>query len=60
MGRVLQAVLRSFMRRGTLRVTTSRGKVLEFGNGTGTPVAVRFTTRTAELAVLLDPELAVG
>jgi cyclopropane-fatty-acyl-phospholipid synthase len=60
MGRVLGTVLRSFMRRGTLRLTTSRGKILEFGDGTGTPVAVRFTTRAAELAVLLDPELAVG
>jgi len=60
MGRVLGTVLRSFMRRGTLRLTTSHGKILEFGDGTGTPVAVRFTTRAAELAVLLDPELAVG
>jgi cyclopropane-fatty-acyl-phospholipid synthase len=60
MDRVLQAVLRSFMRYGTLRLTTSRGSVLEFGDGTGTPVAVRFTTRAAEWAVLFDPELAVG
>src|SRR5437764_12016720 len=60
MDRVLQAVLRSFIRHGALRLTTSRGRVLEFGDGSGTPIAVRFTTRTAELAVLLDPELAVG
>src|SRR4029077_18963643 len=60
MDRVLGTGLRSFMRRGALRLTTSRGKVLEFGDGTGTPVAVRFTRRSAELAVLLDPELAVG
>src|ERR1043165_6991933 len=60
MDRLLQAVLRSFMRYGTLRLTTSRGSVLEFGDGTGTPVAVRFTTRAAEWAVLFDPELAVG
>jgi len=60
MDRVLQSLLRSFMRQGTLRVTTSRGRVLEFGDRTGTSVAVRFTTRAAELAVLLDPELAVG
>src|SRR5437764_11256479 len=60
MDRVLQAVLGSFIRRGTLRLTTARGTVLAFGDGTGSPVAVRFTTRTAEWAVLLDPELAVG
>ena len=60
MDRVLQVLLRSFIRRGTLRVTTARGTTLEFGDGTGTPVAVRFTTLAAEWAILLDPELAVG
>jgi cyclopropane-fatty-acyl-phospholipid synthase len=60
MDRVLQVLLRSFIRRGSLRVTTARGTTLEFGDGTGVPVAVRFTTRAAEWAVLLDPELAVG
>jgi cyclopropane-fatty-acyl-phospholipid synthase len=60
MDRVLQVVLRSFVRRGSLRVTTARGTTLEFGDGTGVPVAVRFTTRAAEWAILLDPELAVG
>ncbi len=57
---MLEIVLRSFVRHGTLRLTTSRGEVLQFGDGTGTPVAVRFTTRAAEWAVLFDPELAVG
>src|SRR5688572_25468032 len=60
MDRVLQVLLRSFIRRGTLRVTTARGTTLEFGDGTGVPVAVCFTTRAAEWAILLDPELAVG
>jgi cyclopropane-fatty-acyl-phospholipid synthase len=60
MDRVLQVVLRSFIRRGSLRVTTARGTTFELGDGTGAPVAVRFTTRSAEGAILLDPELAVG
>jgi len=60
MDRVLQVVLRSFFRHGTLRLTTAGGTVMEFGDGTGEPVAVRFTTRTAQWGVLLDPELAVG
>jgi cyclopropane-fatty-acyl-phospholipid synthase len=60
MDRVLEVVLRSFIRHGTLRLTTASGTVLEFGDGTGEPIAVRFTTRTAQWAVLLDPELAVG
>jgi len=60
MDHVLQVALRSYIRRGTLRVTTARGTALEFGDGTGVPVAVRFTTAAAEWAILLDPELAVG
>jgi cyclopropane-fatty-acyl-phospholipid synthase len=58
MDRVLELVLGSFIRHGALRVTTARGKVLEFGSGD--PVAIRFTTASAQWAVLLDPELAVG
>jgi len=60
MDRVLQVVLGLFIRHGTLRLTTARGTTLQFGDGTGEPVAVRFTTAAAERAILLDPELAVG
>jgi cyclopropane-fatty-acyl-phospholipid synthase len=60
MDRVLQLVLQSFIRHGTLRLTTARGTVFEFGDGTGQPVAVRFTSKAAQWAVLRDPELAVG
>jgi len=60
MDRVLRYVLGSFIRHGTLRLTTARGTVLQFGDGTGRPIAVRFKTRWTELAILLDPELAVG
>jgi cyclopropane-fatty-acyl-phospholipid synthase len=60
MDRVLEVVLRSFFRQGMLRLTTAGGTTFEFGDGTGTPVAVRFTTRAAQWGVLLDPELAVG
>jgi cyclopropane-fatty-acyl-phospholipid synthase len=60
MDRVLQLVLQSFIRHGTLRLTTARGTVFEFGDGTGQPVAVRFTSAAGQWAVLRDPELAVG
>ena len=60
MDRILQIMLGSFIRHGTLRVTTARGAVLEFGDGTGEPIAVRFTNARAEWQVILDPELAVG
>jgi cyclopropane-fatty-acyl-phospholipid synthase len=60
MDRVLEVILRSFIRHGTLRLTTANGNLLEFGDGTGEPIAVRFTTRAAQWGMLLDPELKVG
>jgi cyclopropane-fatty-acyl-phospholipid synthase len=60
MDRLLRFVLGRFIRRGTFSVTTSRGQTYTFGDGTGTPVAVRFVTRAAELGILLDPELKFG
>jgi cyclopropane-fatty-acyl-phospholipid synthase len=58
--RLLRFLLKTFIRRGTFRVTTSRGTVLTFGDGTGRPVSVRFATRAAEWGILLDPELKFG
>jgi len=60
MDRLLRFLLKTFIRRGTFRVTTSRGTVLSFGDGTGKPVSVRFVTRAAEWGILLDPELKFG
>ena len=60
MGRLLQFLLKTYIRRGTFKLTTSRGKIFTFGDGTGTPVAVRFTARAAELGIVLDPELKFG
>ena len=60
MDRLLGFLLKTFVKRGTFRVTTSRGTVLIFGDGTGKPVSVRFLTRAAEWGILLDPELKFG
>ena len=60
MDRLLQFLLKTFILRGTFRVTTSRGTVLTFGDGTGQPVSVRFASRKAEWGILLDPELKFG
>jgi cyclopropane-fatty-acyl-phospholipid synthase len=43
-----------------LQVTTANGRTLTFGDGTGAPVAVRFTTAAAQRAIMLDPELKLG
>src|SRR5215218_2790706 len=60
MERLLGFLLKRFVRRGTLRYTTARGWVFTVGDGTGKPVAVRFLTKSAELGVLIDPEIKLG
>jgi cyclopropane-fatty-acyl-phospholipid synthase len=58
--RLLFIFLRRFIRCGSLTVTTARGRTCTFGDGTGRPVAVRFTSAAAQRAALLDPELKLG
>jgi cyclopropane-fatty-acyl-phospholipid synthase len=58
--RLLFIFLRRFIRCGWLTVTTARGRTCTFGDGTGRPVGVRFTSAAAQRAMLLDPELKLG
>jgi cyclopropane-fatty-acyl-phospholipid synthase len=58
--RVLSIFLRRFIRHGSFTVTTAAGKSYVFGDGSGTPVAVRFTDAKTQRAVLVDPELRLG
>ena len=60
MDRLLQFLLKTFIRRGTFRVITSRGTVFTCGDGTGRPVSVRFASRAAEWGIVLNPELKFG
>ena len=60
MERLLELFLRRYIRRGCLKVTTAHGNTYTFGDGSGPPVAVRFTTASAQRAVLFDPELKLG
>ncbi len=60
MDRLLLLLLRRFIRRGSITITTAGGATYSFGDGSGPPLAVRFTTRGAQCAVLLDPELKLG
>jgi cyclopropane-fatty-acyl-phospholipid synthase len=60
MDRLLRALFGSFVRAGNLRVTTREGTTFTVGDGTGQPAAMRFTSRRAELDLLLDPELRLG
>jgi cyclopropane-fatty-acyl-phospholipid synthase len=58
--RLLVAFLRRYIRRGSLTVTTAAGNVYTFGDGHGPSAAVRFTTASAQRAVLFDAELKLG
>jgi len=58
--RLLQKVLALTVRTGTLRVTTVAGNSFTVGDGTGAALALRFTTRAAEIGILIDPELRFG
>ena len=60
MDRLLGIVLKHFVRAGDLRLTTAGGSAFTLGDGTGVPVAIRFTSRLAERGILLDPELKFG
>lgn len=60
MDHLLKFFLGQFIRRGSVTFTTSTGTTFTCGDGTGQPVAVRFTTAAAERHLLLDPELALG
>jgi len=60
MDRVLRFAMSRFIRRGDLRITTARGRTFRFGDGSGKPISVRFTTRAAQRQILLNPELKLG
>src|SRR3954466_1321960 len=60
MDRLLELLLRRFVRRGTLRFATARGSVFTVGDGKGPSVAIRFMTKAAQRGVLLNPEIKLG
>lgn len=60
MDRLLRYFLGHFVRRGSITFTTASGMKFTCGDGSGIPVAVRFTSTAAEARVLLDPELYLG
>ena len=60
MDRLLEWLLKRFVRRGTLRLTTASGSVFSVGDGNGPRVAIRFTSKAAQRGALLDPELRLG
>ncbi len=48
------------IKRGSLEIVDADGKLHRFGDGTGDPVRVRFTSEQAERAVINNPDLKLG
>jgi len=58
--RLLPMFLGRLIRSGSFTITTAGGKTYTFGDRSGPPIAVRFTSAKAQRGVLLDPELKLG
>jgi cyclopropane-fatty-acyl-phospholipid synthase len=58
--RLLRVALTRFIRTGNLRLSVSDGKPLEFGDGSGPPVHMRFASGRALSRIFLNPELRLG
>jgi cyclopropane-fatty-acyl-phospholipid synthase len=57
---LLGSVFRRGLRRGSLRVTFASRRSESYGDGSGEPLAIRFTDAGAERELLLDPALKLG
>jgi cyclopropane-fatty-acyl-phospholipid synthase len=57
---LLRAVLSRLIVHGALAISLPGGLTIMAGDGSGEPVAIRFTDRRAVYAFLLDPELQLG
>jgi cyclopropane-fatty-acyl-phospholipid synthase len=60
MDRLLDIVFAQTVRSGNLSVINASGKTCHYGDNTGTPVTVRFTSHGWQWRVMLDPELRLG
>lgn len=60
MERLLRVALTRFIRTGNLRLSVDDGKPLDFGDGSGPPVVMRFVSRRALSKIFLNPELRLG
>jgi cyclopropane-fatty-acyl-phospholipid synthase len=60
MDRLLKFLLGTFVRRGSLHLSTANGSAMVIGDGGSPSVAVRFATAAAQRAVMLDPEVKLG
>ncbi len=60
MSSVLRPFLRKLIYKGALKVAPAAGAPFVVGDGTAPACAVKFADRRAEIALALDPEMALG
>ncbi|MDR6951876.1 cyclopropane-fatty-acyl-phospholipid synthase [Ancylobacter sp. 3268] len=60
MERLLRSALARVIRRGSLAVVFASGEKVVFGDGSGNPLVMRFTSPSWQKQVALDPELKFG
>ncbi|MCX5493184.1 cyclopropane-fatty-acyl-phospholipid synthase [Kaistia dalseonensis] len=60
MNRLLADYLSKSLKKGSLELVDAKGTVYRFGDGTGQHVRARFTSKSAERGVVLNPELKLG
>ncbi len=58
--KLLVAAFSKAVKRGTLKMTTARGRHFAFGNGQEPKVSIRFADASAQMALCLHPELKLG
>jgi cyclopropane-fatty-acyl-phospholipid synthase len=60
MFRPLKTAFSRVVQTGNLRITDAKGREHRFGDGSGSPVAVRIVDRLMEQELVLNPQLALG
>ena len=60
MGGLLEAFLKTVLRRGELEVRLANGRSFACGDGAGKPAAIAFRDSSAEMRLLRDPTMALG
>jgi cyclopropane-fatty-acyl-phospholipid synthase len=56
----LRPFLKRCVRHGSLRIETSNGSRFSVGDGTGTPINLRFVDRASERELVFNPAMALG
>src|SRR5687768_2214206 len=58
--KILSLAFTRSVKHGSLEMTTARGELFTFGDGTAPQVSIRFTDEAAQMALCLHPELKLG